>query len=227
MKQIIRQSLITVIAFAVLFSGSPAVAYDAPWNGWREDITGPGPEPEEDCQDGECGPPNDCNTGSPVYTARGSLVWSDTDIRFPGTTRIGLKRTYNSYDFRAGMFGRGWFTAQESNIARTYKAIAEASHDGSATTAAEFESMPVWMSSYGRRYKLQESETACTPPQVLFFTFEKQPDGSFKQVFEESLSFSIYNDSGELLESYSDQNGSSVYYDYDEQGRLVPQPTNP
>ncbi|MEA3302011.1 MAG: DUF6531 domain-containing protein, partial [Pseudomonadota bacterium] len=223
MKQIIRQSLIAAFALAALLSGIPAVAYDAPWNGWREDITGPGPEPEEDCQDGECGPPDDCNTGSPVYTARGSLVWSDTDIRFPGTTRVGLKRTYNSFDFRAGMFGRGWFTAQESNIARTYKAVAEASADGSETTATEFESTPVWMSSYGRRYRLQESATTCTPPQVLFFTFEKQPDGSFKQVFEESLSYSIYNDSGELLESYSDQSGSSVYYDYDEQGRLLRQ----
>lgn len=218
-----KQIIIAFVALATLFPGIQSYAYDAPWNGWREDITGPGPEPEEDCQNGECGPPNDCNTGSPVYTARGSLVWSDTDIRFPGVTRIGLQRTYNSFDFRAGMFGRGWFTAQESNIARTYKAVAEGSADGSATTAAEFESVPVWMSSYGRRYKLEESETACTPPQVLFFTFEKQPDGSFKQVFEESLSFSIYNDSGELLESYSDQSGSSIYYDYDEQGRLVRQ----
>ncbi len=223
MKQIIKHSLMAVVALTALFSSILAQAYDAPWNGWREDITGPGPEPEEDCQTGECGSPNDCNTGSPVYTARGSLVWHDADVRFPGLTRVGLKRTYNSFDFRAGMFGRGWMTAQESSIARTYKAVSQSSADGSPATATEFESMPVWLSSHGRRYKLQENANSCTPPQVFFFTFEKQADGSFKQVFEDSRSYSIYNDSGELLESYSDQNGSSTYFDYDEQDRLVRQ----
>ena len=223
MKCIIRQSLSAVVVLTALFSGIKAHAYDAPWNGWREDITGPGPEPEEDCQNGECGPPNECNTGSPVYTARGSLVWSDSDIRFPGATRVGLKRTYNSFDFRAGMFGRGWFTAQESNIARTYKAISEGSADGSETTATAFESAPVWMSSYGRRYKLQENENSCTTPDVLYFTFQKQADGSFKQAFKDTPGYAIYSGSGVLLESYSDESGTTIYYDYDEQRRLTRQ----
>jgi RHS repeat-associated protein len=225
MKQIIKRSLIAVVALAALFSTIHAYAYDAPWNGWREDITGPGSEQEQDCESGECGPPGECNTGSPVYTARGYLVWSDTDIHFPGATRIGLKRIYNSFDFRAGMFGRGWFTAQESNIARTQKAISDDSADGGddglPTIARAFKSTPVWMSSYGRRYILEESATVCTPPRVFFFTFEKQSGGSFKQVFEDSRSYAIYSRSGVLQESYSDESGETIYYDYDAQQRLI------
>lgn len=223
MKKSSRRGYFAAMACMALVYGAPAHAYDAPWNGWREDITGPGPEPEVDCEGGECGPPSECNTGSPVYTARGSLVWSDTDVRFPGATRVGLTRTYNSFDFRAGIFGRGWMTSQETSIARTYKALAQGSADGSPTTATAFASQPVWLSSYGRRYRLQESTTACTPPQVLYFTFEKQADGSFQQVFEDSSSYAVYSDSGRLLESYSELDGINLYYDYDAQGRLVRQ----
>ncbi len=197
-----------------------ASAYDAPWNGGREDITKPGPEPENDCTSNECSCPGDGNTGSPVYTARGYLVWKDSDITFPSTTRVGLRRTYNSFDFRAGLFGRGWVTAQESNIARTYKAITEGNPNGSPTTATAYQSVPIWLASHGRRYRLEETATACTTPDVLYFTFEKLANGGFKQVYEDSLDYNIYSDTGALLESYSDKDGTTVYYEYDIQNRL-------
>ena len=108
MKQTRKFNLITVLALLGLITSFQVFAYDAPWNGGREDITGPGPEPEPDCESGNCSCPGDGNTSSPVYTARGYLVWKDVDIVFPTSTRIGLQRTYNSFDFRAGLFGRGW-----------------------------------------------------------------------------------------------------------------------
>jgi YD repeat-containing protein len=79
------------------------------------------------------------------------------------------------------------------------------------------------MSGYGRRYVLEESESMCGTPGVLNFTFEKLGDGRFKQVFEGSDRFSIYSEHGLLLQEYSDKNGSSVYYEYDDQELLIRQ----
>lgn len=217
---------IVLVALFVLFAlnvATPAFAYDQPWNGNREDITGTDDEDDDDCEGNECDCPNENNTGSPVYTARGYLVWKDTDIAFPTETRVGLARTYNSFDYKAGLFGRGWVTAQEVNIARTYRAVTEGNTDGSPKTATEFESVPIWLSSYGRRYTLQETTTECTTPNVLYFTFQKQEDGTFKQVFEDSQSFSIYSENGVLLQEYSDKDGTTVYYEYDDQSRLIRQ----
>jgi len=214
--------LLPVFILMAVIVASPVAAFDQPWNGGKEDITGPTPPPPPPCPSGNClCPPN--GTRSPVYIADGSLVWSDVDIAFPSSTRVGLKRTYNSFDYRAGLFGRGWVTAQESNIARTYKAITEGNADGSPKTATEFKSVPIWLAAYGRRYTLEETTTQCTTPDVLYFTFEKQADGSFKQVYEDSQSFDIYSATGVLQESYSDEDGTSVYYEYDDQGRLVKQ----
>jgi len=219
----IKTSLfLPVFILMTVIVASPVAAYDQPWNGGKEDITGPTPPPPPPCPSGNClCPPN--GTGSPVYIADGSLVWSDVDITFASSTRVGLKRTYNSFDYRAGLFGRGWVTAQESNIARTYKAITEGNADGSPKTATEFKSVPIWLAAYGRRYTLEETASQCTTPDVLYFTFEKQTDGSFKQVYEDSQSFDIYSATGVLQESYSDEDGTSVYYEYDDQGRLVKQ----
>ncbi|MCW8194179.1 RHS repeat protein [Proteobacteria bacterium 005FR1] len=207
----------------LLSLSTQAFAYDQPWNGNREDITSPDEEEETDCDGGECSCPNPNNTSSPVYTARGYLVWRDTDIALPGDTRIDLKRTYNSFDYRAGLFGRGWVTAQESNIARTFKAVTEGNADGSPKTATEFESVPIWLASYGRRYRLEDTETGCKTPGVLYFTFEKTPEGGFKQVFEDSIDYNIYGPTGALLESYSSRDGSAVYYEYDDEDRLLRQ----
>jgi len=134
-----------------------------------------------------------------------------------------LKRTYNSFDYRPGLFGRGWVTAQESNIARTYRAISEANTDGSSKMATEFKSEPIWMSAYGSRYVLEESETECGTPAVLTFTFEKLANGQFKQVTEGSGSFSLYSEYGLLLEQYSEDDGATIYYEYDGQQRLIQQ----
>ncbi len=212
-------ALSTVLCLFML----PVQAYDQPWNGNREDITNPAPPPPPPCPGGDCNPPDCNNTSSPVYTADGSLVWSTTDIQFPSVSRIRLKRTYTSTDYRAGLFGRGWVTAQESNIARTYKAITEGNADGSPKTATEFKSVPIWLASYGRRYTLEETATACTPPSNLFFTFEKVANGQFRQVFENSQNYNVYSATGTLLESYSDREGSTIYYEYDSDNRLVKQ----
>jgi len=223
----LKTVLVASSAFFALSMAAPMAAFDQPWNGNREDITGPCrtncKPPPPPCPSGNCQCPNGNNTTSPVYTADGSLVWSDEDINFPAITRVGLKRTYNSFDYRAGLFGRGWVTAQEVNIARTYRAVTEANEDGSPKTATEFESAPIWLASYGRRYELQETAIECTTPEVLYFTFEKQTDGSFRQVFEDSQSFSIYSEAGMLLQEYSDQDGTTVYYEYDDQNRLLRQ----
>ena len=213
--------LLLVVLLVMLSAATPVSAYDQPWNGNREDITSTTNEPPPStCPSGNCS----CDgTGSPVYLADGSLVWRDTDIRFASSTRVGLKRTYNSFDQRAGLFGRGWVTAQESSIARTYKALDQGNADGSPSTATNFGSVPIWLASYGRRYKLQETATTCTPPGVLYFTFEKQANGNFKQVFEDNQSYSIYDANGKLLQSYSDKEGTSIYYVYDQQNRLIQQ----
>ena len=218
-----RQPLSLFILILTLLLTSPLIhAYDAEWNGGREDITGPGPQPEPDCEKGECLCKNGASS-SPVYTARGYLVWDDTDIQFPAATRVGLRRTYNSFDYRAGLFGRGWMTAQEVSIALTYKAVTEGNADGSPKTADEFKSVPIWSASYGRRYKLEETETSCTTPNVLYFTFEKLPNGGFKQVYEDNGDYSIYSATGALLESYSERNGTTVYYEYDGDNLLTRQ----
>ena len=190
--------LLLVVLLVMLSAATPVSAYDQPWNGNREDITSTTNEPPPStCPSGNCS----CDgTGSPVYLADGSLVWRDTDIRLPSSTRVGLKRTYNSFDQRAGLFGRGWVTAQESSIARTYKALDQGNADGSPSTATNFGSVPIWLASYGRRYKLQETATTCTPPGVLYFTFEKQANGNFKQVFEDNQSYSIYDANGKVYE---------------------------
>lgn len=211
------------LVICVLIASHATFAYDQPWNGNREDITSPAPPPPPPCPGGSCQCPNPANTSSPVYTADGSLVWSDTDIVFPVQTRVTLTRTYNSFDYRAGLFGRGWVTAQESNIAKTFRAVTEGNSDGSPKPATEFESVPIWLAAHGRRYILEETATNCNTPAVLYFTFEKLDDGSFKQVFEDSSSFSIYGSTGMLLEEYSDLDGATLYYEYDEQKRLVRQ----
>ncbi len=217
-------SLKWMAVFAVLYLIiSPVQAYDQPWNGNREDITNPAPPPPPPCPGGDCDCPGDNNTGSPVYIADGSLVWSTTDIQFPATSQIRLKRTYTSTDYRAGLFGRGWVTAQESNIARTYKAVTEGNADGSPKVATDFKSVPIWLASYGRRYTLEETATHCNPPGNLFFTFEKEANGQFKQVFENSQNYNVYSATGTLLESYSDREGSTIYYEYDSDNRLVKQ----
>lgn len=229
MASSVKTILVASSALFALNMTTPAIAFDQPWNGNREDITGhcqtnckPPPPP---CPSGNCKcPPN--GTTSPVYAADGSLVWTDSDITFPVTTRVGLNRTYNSFDYRAGLFGRGWVTSQEVNIARTYRAVTEGNADGSPKTATEFESVPIWLASYGRRYVLQETATECTPSEVLFFTFEKQADGTFKQVFEDRQSFSIYSENGTLLQEYSDDYGTTIYYEYDAQNRLIRQVDN-
>jgi len=218
--RILRGGRTALIVLLASMASQPLKAYDAPWNGGREDITRPGPEPEQDCQSGECGCPGENNTSSPVYTARGYLVWQDVDIAFPGETPVGLKRTWNSFDMRAGLFGRGWMTAQESNIARTYKAVTEGGGESIPGSATGFEPVPVWMASYGRRYRLVETPTGCETPSVLEFTFEKTADGGFRQVYENSPGYHIYSDTGALLESYDDRKGVTVYYDYDDHGRL-------
>jgi len=200
-----------------------AAAFDQPWNGGREDITRPEEDEEEECEGNECNCPNGNNTSSPVYSARGYLVWKDIDIEFTSNTLINLSRTYNSFDFRAGLFGRGWMTAQESSIARTYKALTEGNADGSSKPAESYESIPIWAASYGRRYQLEETETGCTTPNILYFTFEKTSDGGFKQVFENSNSYVIYSSQGQMVSSYSDKGGVSVYYEYDDQNRLIKQ----
>jgi RHS repeat-associated protein len=205
--------LIIVLLFAITAVPSPVQAYDAAWNGGREDITGHDEAPDpEGCQGDEC-PDDPCDaTRSPVYVADGSLIWSDTDIRFPSATRVGLKRTYNSFDYRAGLFGRGWVTAQEIGIAKTYKA-----------TSGGFASVPIWMTKTGVRYTLTDNGTSCTAPDVLFFSFEKRADGSYKQIFEDNNSFNIFSDTGSIQESYSDRDGTTIYYEYDEQQRLIKQ----
>ena len=211
------------LAGLICLSSVSSYAFDQEWNGGREDITRPNNPPPPPCPGGNCKCPNSNNTASPVYAADGSLVWRDADIVFPTNTRVGLERTYNSFDYRAGLFGRGWVTSQESNIARTYRAVTEGSPDGSPKIATEFQSVPVWLAPHGRRYVLVESATECTTPEVLYFTFEKQEDGGFKQVFEDSQSYSVYSKDGTLLQEYSDLDGVSVYYEYDTQDRLIRQ----
>ncbi len=210
------------MAAVVLCLPGLSLASDAAWNGGKEDIVDMAPEPEEDCT-GNCPCPKRCNTSSPVYTARGYLVWAEKDVEFRTGTEISLVRTYNSFDMRAGLFGRGWMTAQESSIARTYKAVNEAASDGSPSSATDFESSPLWTASYGRRYALSEDETGATPPKVLYFKFEKHGQGGFKQVFDDSRNYNIYNKTGALVESYSDTHGVTTYYDYDDTGRLTEQ----
>lgn len=227
-----RQNVVQLLGLALLVSLltpfiAPSQAYDAAWNGWREDITRPVPHKKPPCETGEC-PPDTCDIEqktktSPVYAADGTLVWSDRDISFSGATRIGLKRTYNSFDYRAGLFGRGWVTAQESSIARTWRAVTQANSDGSPKVATDFAPEPIWMSGYGRRYVLEEYEDTCGTPGMLNFTFEKLADGRFKQVFDGSERYSIYSEQGVLLQEYSDKDSSSVYYEYDDQQLLVRQ----
>lgn len=214
-----------VVLILTLLLTSPLIyAYHAEWNGGMEDITRHDDEQDEDCKENNCSPcPGDGNTNSPVYTARGYLVWTDTDIKFPAATKIGLKRTYNSFDFRAGLFGRGWMTAQEVSIARTYKAVTEGNADGSPKDAEEYESVPIWSAAYGRRYRLEETETSCATPNVLYFTFEKLPNGGFKQVYEDNGDYSVYSATGVLQESYSGSDGVTIYYEYDGENRLVRQ----
>lgn len=216
---------VNIILIMLLLSISPSVfSYDQDWNGGKEDITQPdGENPDGDNHKDEA-PPESCNQkSSPVYAARGFLVWTEKDISFPGSTRVELERTYNSYDRRAGLFGRGWVSPLEVSIARTYKAVTEGNADGSPTTATEFEPVPILLTEYGRRYTLAETESGCTTPDVLFFTFEKTEEGGFKQIYENSQSYQIFSDRGVLLESYSDKDGSTIYYEYDEDGRLVKQ----
>ncbi len=213
-----------VFNLSLWFGLSPVFAYDQPWNGNKEDIVGTGDENEDDCPGGECaGPTCNSNTGSPVYVSSGSLVWKEPDVVFPTTTEIGLTRTYNSFDLRVGLFGRGWVTAQESNIAQTYKAVTEGNADGSPLTATAFEQIPIWLSSHGRRYKLEATDSGCRTPGVLFFTFQKESDGRFRQVFENSRSHRIFSAGGVLLEGYSDEAGTTSYYEYDAKQRLTRQ----
>ena len=221
--RIFREGLTVLFVLLASTASLPLSAYDAPWNGGREDITRPGPEPELDCQGGECGCPGEKNTSSPVYTARGYLVWRDVDIAFPSETPIGLKRTWNSFDMRAGLFGRGWVTAQESSIARTYKAMTGGGANATPGSATVFESVPIWLASYGRRYKLVETATGCETPAVLDFTFQKTANGGFRQVYKNNPGYHVYSDTGVLLESYDDNKGVTIYYDYDDDGRLSDQ----
>jgi len=214
----------SIIILVTLIGASPGLSYDQPWNGSKEDVTSPDSKKNDgDCPNGNCSPTTCGQTSSPVYTARGYLIWKDSDITFPAPTRVGLSRTYNSFDYRAGLFGRGWVTAQESGIARTYKAITEGNADGTPTTATEYESVPIWLSESGRRYQLEETETGCSTPEILTFTFEKLTEGGFKQVYEDSLSYKIYSNSGLLKEDYSDRDGTTIYYEYDEKNQLIRQ----
>jgi len=216
-NQINQSSLVFTICmitllFCITVLPASVQAYDQVWNGGKEDITKHKKQGKDGCKGPDCEPQSCKTTNSPVHVADGSLIWKDTDISFPASTRVGLKRTYNSFDYRAGLFGRGWVTAQESGIAKTYKA-----------TGGGFESVPIWMTESGMRYTLTDNVTTCTAPDVLFFSFEKRADGSYKQIFEDSGSFSIFDETGSIVESYSDKDGTTLYYEYDEQQRLIKQ----
>jgi RHS repeat-associated protein len=214
-----RSFYATLLVLSIIGLASQVLAYDAAWNGYREDITKPAPEPEPDC--GNNCPPDKCNnTSSPVYSSSGSLVWVDRDII--GVGGLGIKRTYNSFDYRAGIFGRGWISAQEVNIARTWRAETEAPVDGSSIMADSFTPEPICTSENGRRYVLEDTESSCNAPLSLNFTFEKLETG-YKQVFDNSTRYAIYNEDGKLVQQYSDTDGSSVYYQYDVLGRLIRQ----
>ncbi|MFT7389202.1 MAG: RHS repeat-associated protein [Candidatus Endobugula sp.] len=207
-------------------SANNSVAYDAKWNGGREDITGhKGENQNPDCKGNSC-PTDPCNQlFSPVYTASGTLMWRDSDITFGNASQMGLKRTYNSFDRRAGLFGRGWTTAQEVGIARTYQAVKEASdaeepNDGMAST---YDSVPILMTETGRRYRLTETESGCTGPSVLYFRFANTADGGYQQIYEDSNDTTFYNASGAMVSHYSDKSGVTTYYRYDDQQRLIQQ----
>jgi len=210
-QSLVYSLIIIALLFLITSVPTPVQAYDAAWNGGREDITGHEDDNEQEhCEGNEC-PDEECDTTrSPVFVADGSLIWKDRDIAFPAATRIGLKRTYNSFDYRAGLFGRGWVTAQEAGLAKTYKAV-----------GGGYASVPIWMAENGTRYTLMDNGSSCSTPEVLYFSFEKQADGTYKQIFEDNNSFSILSNTGYMLESYSDKDGSTVYYEYDDQQRLI------
>lgn len=213
----------TLLAASVALLSGNALAYDQAWNGWREDISSASRDvPEEDTNQETSETPEDCShTNSPVYTANGFFYWHDTDITLPARSGLKVKRTYNSQDLRVGLFGRGWMTAQEEGIARTWKAITEGNPDGSPRDADSYKSVPIWLAESGRRYTLEETDTGCDTPAVLSFTITKLADGRWKAEHENSQAFEIFSAQGYILQRYDDRIGVNTYYSYDDQGRLT------
>lgn len=211
-----------LVASVALISGN-TLAYDQAWNGWREDISSATRDkPAQDDKPAADPTPEPCkNLRSPVYAASGFFHWPDTDITLPVRSGLKVKRTYNSQDLRVGLFGRGWMTAQEEGIARTWKAITEGNPDGSPKDAESYKSVPIWLAESGRRYTLEETEVGCDTPAVLSFTITKLPDGRWKAEHENSKTFEIFSKQGYILQRYDDRIGINTYYSYDDQGKLI------
>ncbi|MDN2481501.1 RHS repeat-associated core domain-containing protein [Vibrio agarivorans] len=161
-------------------------------------------------------PDHPCSsTGSPVYLATRSLVWSDTDVVINGLMPIEVTRTYHAFDTTPGIFGVGWYERCERKLFSTVSV--SMSQDG----APSIEHKYVYKSADGRTIEFDQASNGFFYPALsdLEHQFKVLPGSEPRLIYPDG-SYELYDNRGYLLK-VADNNHNLLSYHYGQGGELV------
>lgn len=192
---------------ALTFTAPVAQGYHFPWDQGHDTTDWDDPSPPGPCEGGVCDSCSGNASRSPVYTATGHFVWSDTDVALNGRPSIGITRTYNSHDPRAGIFGNGWTVGCELAL---YK----------ATRFEDDATIYTLRVGNGKRYEfIQLLGGDPTPPPGRYETLQPQADGTVQFIHPDG-SVKIFRKDGKLSREL-DRNSNATEYSYNSSGMLT------
>ena len=196
-------ALTCVLLLGVLGPGSTLYAFHFPWDQGHDTFRPTQPPNDGPCEGSNCNPCN--SSSSPVYAPTGHFVWSDTDIALRGRPYLGITRTYNSNDPRAGLFGNGWSISCDVGLYAT-------------TSGSELHL--VYRAPDGKRYQyVVQPDGSVTSPPGRFERVLPQPDGTVQILYLDNTR-QVFRQDGRLTATF-DANGNRLNYAYDSSDRLV------
>jgi RHS repeat-associated protein len=176
------------------------------------------PQPDDTADDGGKPGCGSNSTNSPLYLANRQFVWRDIDVALPGRPDLMVARTYNAFDSREGIFGRGWTERCERSLVKTYRITTTQNPDSvlngsSAERRSTFEY--IYRAASGRRYTFMlNGDEFKTPDGINHLTLNALNNGS-AEIEHLDGSKEIYNAQGMLVQEL-DKNGNALGYEYEE-----------
>lgn len=201
--------LLAVVLTSLLILG-PLPAYSADREADLNTHTGiNGPQKDQDPEDGiPC-------SGSPVYLEKMTFFWKEIDITLAGKPGISLKRTYNSFDGREGIFGKGWSAGCERSLIKVYnlKEVGVDAESGQVITADQIQY--VYRSARGHLYEFTENDEGgfSSPTELPALTLEEK--NAVVRLIALGGGYEEYNKQGQLIADV-DRNGNRISYSYAE-----------
>lgn len=154
------------------------------------------------------------STNSPLYLANRQFVWREVDASFPGRLSLTVARTYNAFDGRDGIFGKGWTERCERSLVKASRLIeiVDSSTDP-ASVRRETTYEYVYRAASGRRYTFKFVNGSYQPPNgINNLSLLEIANGSVELVNLDG-SKEVYNTQG-LLTQEIDNNGNALNYEY-------------